>query len=155
MSAFIVSKQHIDAICSAALTYPKWGIHWCVEDEPWKQLRRGDEPSRVGQMLWHTNVASVATRYDDCAPGKWPGPTGLTLDTVLAYRYQPPRSVPTVVEALKLLDCYEYQSCEHEEWESSEARNFVESLRRALIKELPGYDHAAWDWQEAKPKRRT
>ena len=54
-----------------------------------------------------------------------------------------------VVEALKALDCYEYQSCEHPEWETSEAFEFCRAMRNLLIGCLPGYDAAQWEWDDA------
>ena len=95
-------------------------------------------------MLWRENVVSVRTRYPNDTEGEWPGPRGLTMTTILSYHYHPPVSLPSPVEALKLLDGLEYQSCEHEEWETSEARDFCDALRRALIHALPGYDDAQW-----------
>lgn len=148
MSAFIVSQQHIDAICTAAITYPDYGVAWQAADTSWRKLNKGDPLDAIGHMLWEENVASVSYRYDDCEDGDWPGPIGLTIDQVRAYRHQPPKRLPTVVEALKLLNCYEYQSCEHDGWETSEASAFIKGLRRALIYALPGYDQAPWEWHD-------
>jgi hypothetical protein len=49
---------------------------------------------------------------------------------------------PVVV--LKQIDFYEYQSCEHPEWEDSEAYQFVNALRLRWIKNLPGWYDAPW-----------
>ena len=42
------------------------------------------------------------------------------------------------VDALEAIDVYEYQACEHPEWETSEARAFCDALRRGLTRMLPG-----------------
>jgi len=48
------------------------------------------------------------------------------------------------VITLSLISCYEYQSCEHPEWRTSEARAICEALRKLAIRNLPGYDEAPW-----------
>ena len=45
---------------------------------------------------------------------------------------------------LKALVAYEYQSCEHEQWSSSQAESFCDALRAVAITTLPGYDAAPW-----------
>jgi len=143
MSAFIVSKETIDAICYAAIHYPHNGLHWKGEHGTLKALEHGQRPDAIGEILWHENVVSVRTRYPDDAEDSLPGPNELTMVDVLTYRFTRP-PLPSVVEALKLIDCLEYQSCEHDEWDTSEACHFLGSLRRALIRCLPGYEKAPW-----------
>lgn len=46
------------------------------------------------------------------------------------------------------LSCYEYQSCEHPEWEGSRARGFCSEFRDCLIATLPGYEDASWGFDE-------
>jgi hypothetical protein len=50
---------------------------------------------------------------------------------------------PVVI--LKAIACYEYQSCEHPGWTTSEAHAFCEALRRRMIHHLPGYEEAPWE----------
>lgn len=57
------------------------------------------------------------------------------------------RQQVSVVGALKALACYEYQSCESDDWESTEAFAFCEALRHTLIWALPNIDDAAWEVQ--------
>jgi hypothetical protein len=59
-----------------------------------------------------------------------------------------PRKLPDAIQALKLIACYEYQSCEHPEWPKSDAKDFCDSLTRALVRVVPGYDAAPWEWNE-------
>ncbi len=60
---------------------------------------------------------------------------------------------PTAVEGLSAIKCYEYQTCEHPEWEQSAAHAFCDALRDLLIGCLPGYEAAPWTWTEAmRPK---
>lgn len=150
MSAYIVSKKHIDAILSAELNrrvdYPlSW--YWSGARH---ELNKATA-NTVGGMLWQENVESVATRYPNDKPGEWPGPCGLTMVEVMAYSFEPIRVGNANVyiqpiEALKALDGYEYQACEHDEWKESEAKAFCEAMRKNLIRRLPGYEEAKWSW---------
>ena len=53
--------------------------------------------------------------------------------------------MPSPVAVLKAISCYEYQSCEHPGWHTSEARQFCSVLRDHMISMLPGYDDAQWE----------
>lgn len=50
----------------------------------------------------------------------------------------------SIVEKLKILDCYCYQSNEHDGWESSFAKKITDAARSKLIMQLPEYDNAPW-----------
>lgn len=140
MSAFIVSKRHIDVLVEStrlAVGYPHYFIlHW-GKGQQFPGLI-GD--NALGRILWAENIKSVAACYPDDPDGNfraqdvdayWAAGAGLHLSPV---------------QALKALDCYEYQSCEHEEWEASEVHDFCRVLRKRLITLLPGYEEAPWDW---------
>lgn len=165
MSAFVVSKSHIDALIAAGLTgsYP---LSWYHEGEH-HQLKH-DNASNVGAMLWAENVRSVEHRYSP--PGReaiygegWetpnaPLPGSYTRVEIVpevqpiempewvgGYMFKRPQRAYQGVEILKAIACYEYQSCEHDEWETSEAKTFCKALRSRMIQSLPGYDTAAWE----------
>lgn len=85
-----------------------------------------DTAGRVGAMLWAENVRSVNHRYaeEDLEP-IYPGlPAGWR-----SARIDPAR-------LLSVIGCYEYQSCEHPEWESSEARIYCTALRELCCDQL-------------------
>ena len=138
MSAFIVTKAHISAMLQAALAHCPY-MYWK------NQGLAGSDLDQVGQMLLDQCVASVRYRYEDSPPEDLPGPTNLEWTT--PYNWDPMGRVPSALEALKLVSCYEYQSCENPEWEKSEAKEFCETLRIQLISALPGYEEAAWEWR--------
>ena len=151
MSAFIVSKAHIDTMVQAGLRVgaPARGgftLRWRVGDPELGdvadlnsyhvaiqavtcELTR-ETAHRVGAMLWNENMRSVDHRYSEANDRE-------------VYRFAPAR-VTDLVAVLKTIDCYEYQSCEHDEWPASEAFTFCQALRRAVIHCLPGYDDAPW-----------
>jgi len=144
MSAFMVSKAHIDYLVEAAMSLPHRqiqnasGLYWHHDDESHQLPCTGDGPDgaeRVGAMLWAENRASVNSRYDEDQ-----------LEPVYTRTIRPATVEP--VQVLKALDCYKYQSCEHDGWPESEAHAFCDALRHCAIGCLPGYEEAAWDIDE-------
>ena len=131
MSAFIVSRDHINAMINAAYSAATHNqLSWRAgPDGAWSRLTN-DNLDAVGQMLADENAASVAHRYDEP-----PEP--------VAYHHTFAQPRPPV-EILKALDCYEYQSCEHPGWPESSAFAFCASLRSRMINRLPGYEAAPW-----------
>lgn len=149
MSAWIVTKNHIDALITAGLDY-QMPLEWDGNSgTPYSQTScRLDARSadKVGRMLWQENLNSIHYRYPDTVEGgNHPGPMDFSPTEVEAYTYShfgARRWSPVAV--LKAIDCYEYQSCEHPEWETSEAKRFCDALRLHLIHRLPGYEDAPW-----------
>lgn len=142
MSAWIVSKRHIDYMLSAGLALDPHGpLRWFVPvgatvpeggaRVEWRELTR-ETAGRVGVMLWAENFKSVGHRYGES-----------DTETEL-YEFARYRGEVEPVQVLKAIECFEYQSCEHDEWERSEAHAFCEALRHAAINRLPGYEAAAW-----------
>lgn len=155
MSAFMLDKRHIDYLISAGLTLPGRGdtLRWLMpapvnpaayERGNWAGAAAADEfrararylrrenAEHVGAMLTAENRRSVDHRYDEEELEDW--------YEFLAYdrRIDP-------VQVLKAIACYRYQSCEHPEWQDSEANAFCNALEHAAINALPGYDAAEWE----------
>lgn len=120
MSAWIVSKQHIDAL---AYWLDRMGI--------------AHDKQKVGEMLWSENHKSIRARYGDY---DYKG----NYVKRPKYRYMIPQ--PRVTEPyyddfdpqnldqiLTLVRCYDYQSCEHYGWEKSRAKRLMEKLEAQLI----------------------
>lgn len=163
----MVSKAHIDALVTAGLDVQCKPLTWIAQpitDEEeseafvsggfegtaalYRERRReltyltADE---VGRMLWGECARSVMYRYPDIADGgDWPGPADFETEQVMGYTFQRLPGVVDPVVVLKALSCYEYQSCEHPEWRSSEAWQFCNALRDAMVDKLPGYEKAPW-----------
>jgi len=157
MSAWIVEKEHIDALVAAALGElhapqypgdgwygPRWNDEtpqddWTFEDhQTHSRTATREEADRIGSMIWWECVRSVAYRYPDLSVDELPDCGN--------YKYRRPwgSERPPVVAILKAISCYEYQSCEHPEWKTSEAHSFCAALRDRMIDELPGYEDANW-----------
>lgn len=170
MSAFMVNKVHIDQLVSLAILGPvgearpdRWGtLRWYTvpslrgrtigqHNDVLREARR-ENADDIGAMLMHENLRSLEYRYPDILDGgQVPGPVHEYWHD--AYTYQRPRRQATAVEGLKAIDGYTYQSCEHDEWDTSEALQFCEALKDALISCLDGYNEAPWTWQQKDADR--
>ena len=125
MSAWIVSKKHIDLLVTARVEY--------ITDPV--------VPTEFGKMLWEENHRSVNIRYSEHTP---------TPD----YQWQPIdlADYPPLC-ILKQIACYDYQTCESDDWNETEAYKAVTALaeavknRNGLSDDYSGereYDNAPW-----------
>ena len=121
MSAYLVEREHIAFLVEAAR---------CLHPRGSYDIGQAD---RLGQDLWTENQRSVRECYRD--------------DTEEDVYYGAHRALHTRFDPLQVLmsiACYAYQSCEHDGWERSSARQFCEQLRSWAIAALPGYDACIW-----------
>lgn len=153
----MVGSTHIDAMLTAGLQDSRYGpLRWTARDltddekreayqagDPWGpgmieiygQLHReltDETAGYVGAMLLAENRASVDHRYNESE-----------IEEPYLFRALKGSVDPIVV--LKAISCYEYQSCEHPEWEQSEARRFCLALTDKMVGMLPGYEAAPWE----------
>jgi len=151
MSAYVPDKAHFDVLVAAAAKGPAWlGVTewfrptWRRADGVVRQLEL-DELDELGDMLLRECVRSVSHTYSDnrALPG-----TGESPYYLEPYKWPGTRIELGPVAVIKLVHCLEYQSCEHPEWEQSEARRFCEAFRKKLEHVLPGYDEAPWGWED-------
>jgi hypothetical protein len=134
MSAFIVDLYHIHRLVATALQGPKdkHGPNY-PGDALWHGYRLvTDGPDALGQMLHDANVRSVSHLYG-----------GDEQPEVYTFHVLTPPM--TGVEALKALNCYEYQSSDIPDWQGSPAEGWCDQFRHDLIAALPGYDDAPWE----------
>ena len=145
MSAFIVDKIHIDGLVQAMLESN--GFHspfrYFFKDKSHAVVK--ENANDIGSMLWEENLKSIDSRYPDCKEdGKYPGPIDFSTKDIVSYTYKRASQRVKLIDALKAIDCYEYQTCEHNDWEKSESFAICQSLRKWLISRLPGYEEASW-----------
>lgn len=147
MSAYMVDREHIAYLIQAAMSrvilHGDSKFRWRFDDS-WKEPDpyNHEAVAAAGQMLWDENFASVTRRYPSDDFDNLPGPIGENF--VYAHHAHSPYISIDPVQVMKSCDCYTYQSCEHEGWESSEARQFILRLRDAASKLVKGYDDAEW-----------
>jgi len=141
MSAYIVDDGHIDYLIQAGLFWSsKAGPLGWYHGGTWHELTRRTA-HRIGSILLRENFKSVNHRYGENSESP-------------AYFYKPhPAYPPDPVQVLKAITCYEYQACEYEEWEASEAHAFCKALQARAIRQLPGWEEA--DWGAPSLERRT
>jgi ABC-type uncharacterized transport system ATPase subunit len=116
MSAFIVNKTHIDAIVTAIVDCPNINISRCES-----------ALNSIGQILWDENYKSVNYRYNE--DEKTP-------------KYLHKVKHVSLVQAIKAINCLNYQSCEHPEYDNSESKKIQNSAKEFLFKK----------WQFHNPK---
>lgn len=146
MSAYMVDREHIHYLIEAAMSRrirgPHNDAHRWWHGGRWLELPDHDRrrEAEVGQMLWDENRASIRARYPDT--DHMPGPVGEN------YVYGKHSRFPHVpidpVQVLKACDCFAYQACEHDGWNDSEAKAFIDALTRDTWHALTGYDAAEW-----------
>lgn len=164
MSAWMVSKEHIDLLVDVAITGPRsdravspdsaWHrVSWRRDSEDWRsgvQLGSDVTPDELGEMLTLENLRSINYRYPDTFGNAEDTPRDGEVFWPEPYRFERHGYTMTPAEALNAIDCYEYQACEHPEWNESEAKRFCEALRSALISCIPGWRDAPWGWNSEK-----
>lgn len=125
MSAFLHTDDHFAAIVTAAYANP------CpVWYRNGKAVRLN--PSDAGElfrMLKQANIDSVAGRYMEEAE-KADARTGW-------LRLSP-------IEIIVACNSFDYQACEVQDYEQTDAARTVEAVRARAIRTLPGHDAAAW-----------
>jgi len=145
MSAYVVNKSHINAmVLSAMHVRYGGGLSWYHNGER-HQLNELNA-NQVGQMLLDENVKSVCCRYDDSEMTDLPGRSD--AEYLIPFQYHLVHNIPNALHTIAITKCYMYQSCEHPEWEQSEACTFCQALISNKIADLPGYDDAPWDWDD-------
>lgn len=126
MSAFVVSKKHVAALANFAVSHKVWlGT---------RSAGSGDFES-IYTTLAAENVRSVCHRYAGDKPENYADflkPAG--RNTIL---YTP-------IAVIKLAQCLDYQSCETDDWETTQACRILKNIISKAIECLPGYDDAKW-----------
>ncbi len=149
MSAFIVDRKHIIYLTQYASRN---------EILPYLQMT----PVEIANELAKENINSIHFLYPDTiedvanVPGdpKTLEPfTQDDLDGRTWYKFYP-------VQVIKSCRCYEYQSCEHDGWATSKAKEIIERIVNRAINELEGMEDAIWgapppDYVKVKRNRKV
>lgn len=155
MSAFYVGHDHIDALLSAAKTLQIY-IY-----EP-GQTRQDAGPARakdnaqltdIGRELLRENGLSLAARY----PGNWQElvneqPDDYRYREIVAFEMMP--EVKAAADLVRLIDCLDYQSNEHDAWDDSWSRRFLlELMSAAATKAAKAVPESFSCWSYRRPAR--
>ena len=140
MSAYIVDDAHIDVLVDLADQYqraipPRYHGSFRLN---FNGLTTNDfTNNELGQMLVDENYKSYNSRYNDEGS-----------DT---YRYRRTGKTFSHSQALMTIRGYEYQACEHPDWQKSTAYWFCQALKRLVVAiAVPEQDHDEWAWTDEK-----
>jgi hypothetical protein len=147
MSAFLCNDDHFEALAAFAVG----GNQHHGFRVPFGQLRffggrdmsgrsQRETATYFAALLRYENERSVAFRYGEEAPATYLGEDGAETANIRAARNLQP------IDILKMCDCLEYQSCETDNYFTTAAWNLLQFIRRAAIRELPGYDGAVREY---------
>ena len=130
MSAYVVSDHHLNYLVSFASD----------KRVTWYDKKSGTRPDVYGNeqeifsKLHRANVESVNARYKEHDTSE-PVPFEYRGDT------EP-------IQILKACACFDYQACEVEDYDQTEAARVVDAIRDAAIRALYGYENAQWEISE-------
>lgn len=144
MSAWVVSKAHIDALVATLVFGPSDAKSWYgLWSKELKRPYNAEDADELGRELWLTCFESVQHRYPDDSPSELPG-HGYDPSDAETYRFPVMTAKIPCVSALKQCHCLSYQSCEHPGWAESKAKRLLDDLADTLAHHVPGYDDAPW-----------
>lgn len=140
MSAWLVSQDHINALVSFAIERGiliNGNAAAILTEENMRSLRYR-YPGRDFLAEWEEAAASYKFEHIDLAKAlpKLIKSLHKEKNDVCGGRYGklPPMSLRAVAtQIIKACDCYDYQACEHDEYESSAAKEFVGHVRNKAI----------------------
>ena len=147
MSAYLCNTQHIGAL--AAFTCS--GRSVCALHE-WQEVDKVDTAKRVAVELATQNVLSLEARYPSDTSGNRPGPIiesdeaylSECADYAATYMYKFTGLTP--LDIISMSKCYEYQSCETDNWSDTLACRQIDWIIGEALRQLPGYDDAIRDY---------
>ena len=141
MSAFVVSDKHISAIVQAVYGTDYRGFNtwrYLGDPEPTQEqaatLAKAQQEANILMQECHRSVAFRYKHHADVPQAPWQGKVKLDLNA----------EPVGAVQALKLIQCLDYQSCETDDWDNTTACKLLDRYRRLLVSKLPGYDDCHW-----------
>jgi hypothetical protein len=144
MSAWFVGTDHVDAILSWLDTCYRYSVP--LPNGEHQQSPSPEEWTEIGKALLAENIASLRARY----PDDWQEMVDIDVNK---YRYRHDAHFVTstrnlAITVIKLIDCLDYQSCEHEGWRDSWAKRFCDFVIGAATSKVPGYEDAPWGYNK-------
>ena len=133
MSAFVVSKNHIEYMLSFFMNDSDRKLS-VYHEQNWLyfDLIEQEHFQKAADILYAQNIRSYNFRYKDTVE------SGIIEWKRNWYPDQSP------VKVIKACDCYDYQSTETADYETTLACKIIHSIRRNAILRLEGYKEAQW-----------
>ena len=132
MSAWLVSKEHIQYMIESATRFHN--PHGMTDEEARQDM------ADTANMLWEANLKSIQTRHSVATDTI----QKFTQEDFLQFTVFTSMKLPEFAQLAKSINCYQYQSCEYDEFEQSKANKFCEDLKDSICRALPGYEDAEW-----------
>lgn len=126
MSAFVVSDKHISAMIQTVTMSGRASYYWNGERHDMRGQRQ-----EIGQKLLDENYRSVNARYSDSDE-----PHQFVMQRVDRV---------SMVQLIKACHCYNYQACETNDWNETEAHAIVKGIEAYAVRRLPGYEQSDWE----------
>lgn len=131
MSAFICTPKHINTIVSYA-AQKDVALYLTNDSGQRYRVRAERDPELIAECLTKANYDSVNFRYSESREV----PVGEYFPVATAF------ISPAAI--IKLCDCLDYQSCEVDGWEDTDAAKIISTIRNTAVVNVPGYSDAAW-----------
>ncbi|RUW56704.1 hypothetical protein [Mesorhizobium sp. M8A.F.Ca.ET.021.01.1.1] len=147
MSAFMVENAHVNAILnlavllSAKTEFPEFRFPVSMRRNA-TRFPHSDDLTTLGKMLLNENAKSLRHLYQDAPENMY------FQDEIDGYKF----TVDNVAAKgdagylAKLIDCYEYQACEHDTFETGEVKAWLVWALKMSLQSLPGYRAAPWGY---------
>lgn len=135
MSAWLVSKDHIDLLVTAAINCGALEQREISHLAGAPAFIRDFSADQVGKALWDANQRSLTARYGDRA-----------TRTLPAYRWAAVTEAAALAApvVLKACNCFDYQACEVDRYPDTWAAVWIDRLREKQICRVAGYEAAPW-----------
>jgi len=121
MSAYIMSEQDINELVNYFVNATASTQLWIPVRGQYNYLTR-DNAQQVAQILYSENVRSVDARYNET--------------NVTDFNYKPSYNTVSDKEVAKLIDSLEYQSCETDDYYTTEAYRMICNMRKNLLQRV-------------------
>ena len=134
MSAYLVSEKHIGLIAAYAHKHEltQYGICYGLGIESIKEITT---------CLAKANLDSVDYRYKQDTDNT---ENKIYINNSIDHAKAINPDVFPAGYIAKQLDCFEYQSCEPENWYQSNAFKILANIRAELVKQFDDYENASW-----------
>lgn len=139
MSAYLVDKKHVAYLVNCAISFriaDSRGKFNFYHKGKWIEVNY-DNKEEIATMLLRENVKSINYRYNERK--RTPKVTRKDFNGFLTLPFD-------ALQLIRSCKCYNYQACEHDGYEKSQAKSFIKALIDSAINEIPGYGEKAWGY---------
>jgi len=143
MSAYLSTPEHIGQIVAHSMKPDGLRVTAASRAVGGDSIHEKD----AAEILARENFRSVAHRYQDSDPAR--DFLGSTLEEYLADSKEATTWIDSSlspVDIIKMIHGYRYQSCECENWTTTDAKIIADRFEWEQIQKLPGFDRGPWSY---------